>query len=51
VRRGIRKNERVVRDRLRGKTKADVLADSKKAGDQEPWIPALSAVTPPFRIP
>jgi hypothetical protein len=45
------KNERVVCDRLRGKTEVDVLADSKKAGDQEPWIPALAAVTPPFRIP
>ena len=45
------KNELIVCDRMRGKTEAAVLADSKKAGDQEPWIPALAAVAPPYRIP
>ncbi len=45
------KNERIVCERMRGKTEAAVLADSKKAGDSETWIPALAAIAPPYRIP
>jgi hypothetical protein len=56
-------NEKIVCDRLRGKTEADVLADAKKSGcvdfKEDPnrypqscqaWIPELAAIQPPFRI-